>query len=80
MNNITKHAQANQVKVRLTGQDGSVQLVIEGNGIGFDPLTIEHGGGQGFRNMCERAANIGATCSFESAPGKGTKITIEVNE
>ena len=79
-NNITKHAQANQVHVRLTGQNSCVRLTIEDNGVGFDPLAIEHGGGQGFRNMRERAANIGAHCSFESVPGQGTKITIEVNE
>jgi signal transduction histidine kinase len=80
LNNITKHAQATQVKVRLAGQDGCIRLVIEDNGIGFDPLTVEHRGGQGFRNMRERAANIGARCSFEAVPGQGTKITIEVNE
>jgi signal transduction histidine kinase len=54
-------------------------MTIEDDGIGFDPLTVEHGGGQGFRNMRERAASIGARCSFESAPDQGTKITIEVN-
>ena len=55
-------------------------MTIEDDGIGFDPLTVERGGGQGFRNMRERAANIDARCTFESAPGQGTIITIEVNE
>jgi PAS domain S-box-containing protein len=80
LNNVTKHAQASQVRVRLSEEADRICLVIEDDGIGFDPLMIEHQGGQGFRNMRERAANIGATCLFESMPGQGTKIMIEVNE
>jgi signal transduction histidine kinase len=80
LNNVIKHAHANRVVLRLVGESGSVRLTIEDDGVGFDPLTVENGGGQGFRNMRERAENIGARCSFESTLGQGTKITIEVNE
>jgi signal transduction histidine kinase/PAS domain-containing protein len=80
LNNVIKHAQANVVVIRLVEEAGCVRMTIEDDGVGFDPLTIEHRGGQGFRNMQERAANIGARCSFESVPGQGTTITIEVNE
>jgi signal transduction histidine kinase len=80
LNNVIKHAQAKRVVIRLVGESGQVRLTIEDDGVGFDPLKIGHGGGQGFRNMRERASNIGARCLFESAPGQGTKITIEVNE
>ena len=80
LNNIMKHAQADQVSVRLVQGAETVKLSIEDNGVGFDPRTIEHSGGQGFRNMHERAAKIGASCEFETSPGRGTKITIEVNE
>jgi len=80
LNNVIKHAQAKQVAIRLVGESGCIRMTIEDNGAGFDPQEIEHGGGQGFRNMRERAANIGGRCWFESVPGQGTKITIEVNE
>jgi signal transduction histidine kinase len=80
LNNAIKHAQANRVTIRLIGQADCIQMTIEDDGVGFDPLNVSHGGGQGFRNMRERAANIGARCSFQSVPGQGTKITIEVNE
>jgi signal transduction histidine kinase len=33
-------------------------MTIEDDGVGFDPLNVSHGGGQGFRNMRERAANL----------------------
>jgi signal transduction histidine kinase len=79
LNNVIKHAQAKRVVIRLVAESGCVRMTIEDDGIGFDPLTAEHGGGQGFRSMRERAANIGARCLFESVLGQGTKITIEVN-
>jgi len=80
LNNVIKHAQANRVSVQLIGENGCVRLIIEDDGIGFDPSNAEHEGGQGFRNMRERATQIGANCAFESVPGHGTKLTIEVNE
>jgi len=79
LNNVIKHAQAGQVIVRLTEQAGSLQLTIEDDGIGFDP-HIDHTGGQGLRNMRERAMSMVANFTVESAPGQGTKITIKVNE
>jgi signal transduction histidine kinase len=80
LNNVIKHAQARQVKVQIFARERCVRITIADDGIGFDPELAEAGGGQGFRNMRERAAAIGASCSFESSPGKGTKVTIEVNQ
>jgi signal transduction histidine kinase len=78
LNNIIKHADANRVIVRLVNEAGCARLTIEDNGVGFDLPTAENRGGQGLRNMQERAARIGATCTYESTPGQGTKIRIEV--
>jgi PAS domain S-box-containing protein len=80
LNNVLKHAQANNVKLLLTEEAGCLRLVIEDDGIGFDPSIAEHGGGQGFRNMQERAAHLGAHCRFESVPGRGTKIIVELRQ
>jgi signal transduction histidine kinase len=78
LNNVIKHAHANQVRVQLIGEADCIRLTIEDDGVGFDPETAFQVGGQGFRNIRERAEHIGARCSFESF-GQGTKITIEVN-
>jgi signal transduction histidine kinase len=80
LNNVVKHAQANKVKVAIHGQEGFVRLIIQDDGIGFDPQIAYNRGGQGFRNMHERAARVGAHCSFESRPGKGTQITVELKQ
>jgi signal transduction histidine kinase len=80
LNNVIKHAHANQVKVELTGESGCIRLVIEDDGVGFDPVVGSQEGGHGIRNIRERAEKIGARCWVESAPGQGTKVTIEVNK
>ena len=80
LNNVIKHAQASQVKVQIIAEEKCVRITIVDDGIGFDPEIAESGGGQGFRNMRERATAIGARFSFESSPGKGTRVTIEMNQ
>ncbi len=73
LNNVIKHAQANQVGIHLVGEAGCVRMTIEDNGIGFDPKSAEHRGGQGFRNMRERAANIGARCCVRICSRSGNE-------
>jgi signal transduction histidine kinase len=80
LNNVIKHAHANQVKVQLTEEPGCIRLVIEDDGVGFDPVVGSQEGGHGIRNIHERAEKIGARCWVESAPGEGTKVTIEVKK
>jgi signal transduction histidine kinase len=79
LNNVIKHARASQVKIQLTGEEGCIRLVIEDDGIGFD-VEAEGSGGQGLRNIRERAEKIGATCWIESVPGQGTIVNVEVNK
>jgi len=80
LSNVIKHSQANQVKVRLIQETSNVGLSVEDNGIGFDPTEALKLGGQGIRNMKERAAKIGAICRIESAPGQGTKVIVELKK
>ena len=55
------------------------EIVIEDNGIGFDPETAETAGGQhiGIRNVRERVESMcGGTLRVDSAIGTGTRVTI----
>ena len=74
MNNVSKHAHPTRVDVILAASDGQVVLVIEDDGIGFDPSEIPAADGFGLAGMRERAAGVGATLQVESTPGKGTSI------
>jgi two-component system, chemotaxis family, CheB/CheR fusion protein len=77
LNNVIKHAHASRVNVILENRDGSVILVVEDDGVGFDlgdRTTAEKG--LGLMGMHERASLIGATLEIESAPGNGTTIFV----
>jgi signal transduction histidine kinase len=73
--NIVKHAHASRVDVVLEVAPDSLLLIIEDDGIGFDPgIGDNHTTGIGIRGMRERCALIGATLQIESTPGKGTAV------
>lgn len=74
-NNIAKHADATQVSVGLDCQPGKTELLIQDNGIGFDPQSSDHEGlGMGIMN--ERARNIGAKIEVRSQLRGGTSLRI----
>jgi two-component system, chemotaxis family, CheB/CheR fusion protein len=74
LNNVSKHAHASRVDVVLASTGGKVVLVIEDDGVGFDPSDETAARGFGFAGMRERAALVGATLEIESAPGDGTSV------
>ena len=79
LNNVIKHAHATRADVILEVRDNHVVLVVEDDGVGFDPAAIAGGeNGIGLAGMKERAAIIGATLQVESAPGRGAAIFLRV--
>ncbi len=79
LNNIYKHAQASKVNVSLEPRDDSVVLIIEDNGVGFEPdKQISFERGMGLVGMRERAALIRGKLEIESTKGAGTTIYVSV--
>lgn len=79
LSNIARHAQATQAAVRLERNGTRAVLTIEDNGVGFTPN--ENSGGNGLRNMRERAEGLGGALEVISRAGKGTslRITFPIN-
>jgi PAS domain S-box-containing protein len=79
LNNIAKHSQADRVDIVLEHTSQHVSLIVEDNGIGFNPAETEpSAGGFGLIGMRERAALAGADFQIESAPGRGTTVILRV--
>ncbi|HMD53042.1 MAG TPA: ATP-binding protein, partial [Phycisphaerae bacterium] len=82
INNITKHARAKSVKLRIRSQKNSVVLKIEDDGQGFDPKAPREGKkmrhGLGLTNIRERALSMNGICEITSLPGRGTTISVRV--
>ncbi|MCU0487662.1 MAG: histidine kinase [Anaerolineales bacterium] len=76
LNNIAKHSGARQVAVHVACQPDHVGLLIEDDGLGFDPaaITPEH---LGMVIMHERAISIGASLRIDSQIGIGTRVTLD---
>jgi PAS domain S-box-containing protein len=79
LNNIAKHAHATRADIVLGTNDGHVVLVIEDDGVGFDPMeSAAAPDGFGLMGMRERAGLIGATLDIESSPGRGTSVFLRL--
>ena len=76
INNIIKHAKASSVMVAAHFYPERFLLQINDNGLGFDINYINPG--LGLKNMRNRSQVIGANCTIDSQPGKGTCIKIEL--
>jgi signal transduction histidine kinase len=78
LTNVRKHAQAREVQVNVELAAEHVQVVVEDDGVGFDPAGLAPGEelryGVGF--MRERAKEVRGSVEIESAPGKGTRVVV----
>lgn len=80
--NTAKHAGASRVKVAVSRQGGQVRVVVEDDGVGFDPAVVrprghDHGG-YGLFNVRERLAHFNGSITIDSRPGQGTRVTLLV--
>jgi PAS domain S-box-containing protein len=79
LTNVAKHASASNVEVILERRTDSVLLIVEDDGVGFDPAARETSAeGFGLVSMRERAALVGATLEIESSSGNGTAILVRL--
>ena len=77
LTNIAKHADPTRASVLVTPKNGSVVLVVEDNGNGFDPAAA-HEEGLGIDGMRERVALLEGRLTIESGKEAGTTLVVEV--
>ena len=73
LSNVERHASARKVTARLDLGADCIDLVIQDDGVGFDPDTVSLDR-FGLTGMRERAGMIGATLEVESRRGGGTTV------
>jgi len=89
LHNVVKHANATEVRLALELRADGFMLVIADNGRGFAwrpgsvPATEPADGqrlasGNGLTNMQKRLEEIGGCCSWDTAPGEGTRAKLVV--
>jgi PAS domain S-box-containing protein len=82
LTNVVKHAQAKRVDVHIRHGDGLLQIDVRDDGIGFSPArtgaSVSKSGGFGLFNIREKLEYLGGSITIDTAPAKGTSITIVV--
>ncbi len=80
LTNCIKHASAGRVRVGIRGIDGSIEVVVEDNGVGFDPAQVRTTTGKkvtfGLLSVHESLEDLGGHFEIESKPGAGCKATM----
>jgi signal transduction histidine kinase len=76
LGNIRKHAKAKHVDVLLSGRNRGVELRVADDGSGFSVADIQKG--LGLTSMQERVRPLRGHVTIDSAPGRGTVVTVKI--
>jgi signal transduction histidine kinase len=77
--NALQHAGAGRITISLDTRGEAVRLVVADDGAGFDlPATRRSSRRLGLTSMRERAEALGGVLHVDTAPGEGTRVSLEV--
>jgi signal transduction histidine kinase len=78
LTNVARHARAAHCFVKLVRLSSRLLVEVADDGAGFDPAVIPNAGGFGLIGIRERTAHLGGTFRIDSAPGRGTRLSVEL--
>ncbi|MDP3761459.1 MAG: PAS domain S-box protein [Ramlibacter sp.] len=76
--NVGKHAAATEATVSIEQVGDAVELVVQDNGKGFVTSAPRKPQSLGLMGLRERAQLLKGTCSIDSAPGEGTRVSVRI--
>jgi len=81
LSNITRHAQARNVEIRLSRVAKHLHCRVQDDGVGFETrgaLSSPKHGGLGLIGIRERLNAVGGTLQIESEAGRGTALLVKI--
>ncbi len=81
-NNAFKYANASQINITLSQSNNLYKLLIQDNGIGFELSELASKtslGGNGLKNMKQRAGELNGTLEIISSKNQGSEISFSWN-
>ncbi len=82
ISNIARHSEAKNATITLEFTDGVAEMNLEDDGKGFNVAEVmgpeKSAAGLGILGMSERVSLLGGAMTVDSAPGKGTVVSVRV--
>ena len=78
LHNIAKHSKARNVEVKLWAEPGEIRLLVDDDGVGFEPEKATTAQGLGLASMHERVRLVRGSLQLRSTPGEGTQVDVRV--
>ncbi len=74
--NSLKYASAEEILVQITRTEGQLALLVEDDGVGYDPQTVLKG--MGTDNIANRIQFLHGELNVQTAPGEGTSTLVTI--
>jgi signal transduction histidine kinase len=74
LNNAVRHSKASLIRVRLFKEGGAIRLVVEDDGVGFDPGRVDRDAHFGLQLIAERVEAGQGRVVIDSQLGRGTQV------
>ena len=82
LHNAVKHSHASNIAIDLSADAGVIRLMVQDDGIGFDPLSVDRESHFGLQLLGERVDAAQGVLHIMSEPGSGTTViaTVPIGE
>jgi PAS domain S-box-containing protein len=82
LTNVHRHSKSRVAEITLERVGGKVRVAVQDRGVGMPPASAATGWhppmGIGIAGMRERVKQLGGVFNIQSAPGRGTTISVEL--
>ncbi len=79
VNNAIKHSKSRQINVQVIQEQERINLVVQDNGIGFNPEKLKDMNTSGLSSIRSRVESLKGQLDFFSEPQKGTEVQVNFN-
>ncbi len=79
VNNAIKHSKSRQINVQVIQEPERINLVVQDDGIGFNPEKLQTQNTTGLNSIRSRVESLNGQLDFISEPQKGTEVQVNFN-